>query len=112
MYKRRWHLRSLVARPSRSPLSPYTTLFRSEVAEPPRAEEAEEDPDFPETDRHRGHLVHVDRGIDLQVPVNPDAEQRSEEHTSELQSQSNLVCRLLRENKNMNTRAVTIDTAV
>src|SRR5688572_32984501 len=79
MYKRRWHLRSLVARPSRSPLSPYTTLFRSEVAEPPRAEEAEEDPDFPETDRHRGHLVHVDRGIDLQVPVNPDAEQRSEE---------------------------------
>src|SRR2546427_6536849 len=64
----------MIRRPPRSTLFPYTTLFRSAGQERP--------PDF------------APRGISLSVE-NP----RSEEHTSELQSQSNLVCRLLLEKK-------------
>src|SRR3989475_5568345 len=80
----------MIRRPPRSTLFPYTTLFRS-APEPPV--------------------------LDFRVPPRPDQIQygrdnvlkrlkiekgdvRSEEHTSELQSQSNLVCRLLLEKKN------------
>src|SRR2546430_4710063 len=42
-----------------------------------------------------------DQGLDIEQRVNPDLV-RSEEHTSELQSQSNLVCRLLLEKKKKN----------
>src|SRR5256886_8864245 len=69
----------MIRRPPRSTLFPYTTLFRS---------------------RHRA--------LDLAAPAlstrapsrRGDYVSRSEEHTSELQSQSNLVCRLLLEKKN------------
>src|SRR2546430_14240868 len=75
----------MIRRPPRSTLFPYTTLFRSPYdhhqadhgrldGEPPRAGLL--------VGRRRGGLRH-----------------RSEEHTSELQSQSNLVCRLLLEKK-------------
>src|SRR2546427_6947816 len=83
----------MIRRPPRSTLFPYTTLFRS-------------------TPLYQG--VVLLRGLTLGV-VGPallwsaaylaimgladDAEGRSEEHTSELQSQSNLVCRLLLEKK-------------
>src|SRR5579859_8224180 len=63
----------MIRRPPRSTLFPYTTLFRSPRREPDR--------------RHRLH-----DGSALYRA-------RSEEHTSELQSQSNLVCRLLLEKK-------------
>src|SRR2546427_4447426 len=66
----------MIRRPPRSTLFPYTTLFRSLdtiVAE-------------------HEQLVRL-------LQTLPDAEWRSEEHTSELQSQSNLVCRLLLEKK-------------
>src|SRR2546427_4421854 len=95
----------MIRRPPRSTLFPYTTLFRSRHgkagpppggapghAEPGRGHGADalQDP-RPGTarvplgvlDRHAGHGDHA----------------RSEEHTSELQSQSNLVCRLLLEKK-------------
>src|SRR2546430_13986975 len=68
----------MIRRPPRSTLFPYTTLFRSV-----------------------GRLTTVARTVSAQssrVP-HPSAT-RSEEHTSELQSQSNLVCRLLLEKKN------------
>src|SRR5688572_31826701 len=78
----------MIRRPPRSTLFPYTTLFRS-------ADEEQRDrlvgaDDVPRGVGHRlehplGRLRAVDR--------------RSEEHTSELQSQSNLVCRLLLEKK-------------
>src|SRR2546430_10608772 len=84
----------MIRRPPRSTLFPYTTLFRS--------------------DRSRLQLFHLgqDRlaggGEFVRVHDRADAEEagitgasaRSEEHTSELQSQSNLVCRLLLEKKN------------
>src|SRR2546430_7013599 len=69
----------MIRRPPRSTLFPYTTLFRSQAAE----------------EQHLGDQKnpHAQRGGFL----------RSEEHTSELQSQSNLVCRLLLEKKKKNT---------
>src|SRR2546427_5583506 len=78
----------MIRRPPRSTLFPYTTLFRSETAlcRPARR------------GRHRmaeWHSLQCDRGDEAQGPEL----QRSEEHTSELQSQSNLVCRLLLEKK-------------
>src|SRR2546430_9692116 len=63
----------MIRRPPRSTLFPYTTLFRSS----------------PWTRRHEDTSAHQRRGQNS----------RSEEHTSELQSQSNLVCRLLLEKK-------------
>src|SRR5256886_12319996 len=70
----------MIRRPPRSTLFPYTTLFRSRARSGERA-------------RHGGP---GDAGAG---GAGPAAAQRSEEHTSELQSQSNLVCRLLLEKK-------------
>src|SRR2546430_13324775 len=82
----------MIRRPPRSTLFPYTTLFRSGAS-------------------RRGHrmrrreLVTYAGAAVLAGPLAGRAQQkavpvRSEEHTSELQSQSNLVCRLLLEKKN------------
>src|SRR2546430_11515202 len=76
----------MIRRPPRSTLFPYTTLFRS------------------------GRSLSLDRQIkrtaldysllsQFTAFIAVDATRRSEEHTSELQSQSNLVCRLLLEKK-------------
>src|SRR5690348_18206563 len=75
-------------RPTRSTLFPYTTLFRSPVGRQPH------DPVRPEVEPEEAEVaVHgVARGV--------EAEGRSEEHTSELQSPVHLVCRLLLEKKN------------
>src|SRR5438093_7542411 len=69
----------MIRRPPRSTLFPYTTLFRSDRGLPNRRS--------PRRRRRRGGLL-------------AHAEGRSEEHTSELQSLTNLVCRLLLEKKN------------
>src|SRR2546430_12610120 len=71
----------MIRRPPRSTLFPYTTLFRSEKR------------DLKPTIDLRAVL----KGL-LRDHLRVD-ERRSEEHTSELQSQSNLVCRLLLEKK-------------
>src|SRR2546427_5858480 len=58
---------------------------------------------------HRDELfaVHLeDRGGRIHAGAAIELPQRSEEHTSELQSQSNLVCRLLLEKKKMNTASI------
>src|SRR2546430_12875018 len=68
----------MIRRPPRSTLFPYTTLFRSRAC----------------AQAWSGRAGYADRFLQ------PDARpHRSEEHTSELQSQSNLVCRLLLEKK-------------
>src|SRR2546430_12516885 len=81
----------MIRRPPRSTLFPYTTLFRSCEGACRRRRERDDGLD---ARRHRGEP----RGV---VPARGAALQgdRSEEHTSELQSQSNLVCRLLLEKK-------------
>src|SRR2546430_8645906 len=73
----------MIRRPPRSPLFPYTTLFRSEKAVQLRPRMA----GTGETTAAKTSGLHAE--------IAP----RSEEHTSELQSQSNLVCRLLLEKK-------------
>src|SRR5256886_12209892 len=91
----------MIRRPPRSTLFPYTTLFRSgglrvEPHHPragvlgPEALPQVARPDAP----RRAQLGDLFEEIVVDVP-----EERSEEHTSELQSQSNLVCRLLLEKK-------------
>src|SRR5688572_31051509 len=90
----------MMRRPPRSTLFPYTTLFRSShhegrIVRPRRLpRSAGDDAGRPHVEGERAARVHVQRG-DRQRRV----ARRSEEHTSELQSQSNLVCRLLLEKK-------------
>src|SRR6266446_10984861 len=75
----------MIRRPPTSTLFPYTTLFRSAL------------PDDTAPTRHR-------------EGVRPEtAESRSEEHTSELQSPCNLVCRLLLEKKKICTSQSSLD---
>src|SRR2546427_6825744 len=82
----------MIRRPPRSPLFPYTTLFRSIV--PGLYEPAW--PVFIVEDHpvDLAFIVAIDAQVDW-VVLNDEDRPRSEEHTSELQSQSNLVCRLL-----------------
>src|SRR2546430_8457784 len=80
----------MIRRPPRSTLFPYTTLFRS--MRPRWTAE------FCESSTGAGGVGWT---IFPGSPVRDELEvERSEEHTSELQSQSNLVCRLLLEKKN------------
>src|SRR5262249_62012246 len=79
---------SMLRRPPRSTLFPYTTLFRSA------------DPDSPLLDVLRAGLGLAGRGSGVAWGC-----ARSEEHTSELQSLTNLVCRLLLEKKKNKTYA-------
>src|SRR2546430_6736365 len=86
----------MIRRPPRSTLFPYTTLFRSVQVGP----EAAALDVLLEVAVRRGDDAHVHR--DRLRPADGDRLallERSEEHTSELQSQSNLVCRLLLEKK-------------
>src|SRR5688572_33110166 len=80
----------MIRRPPRSTLFPYTTLFRS----PERI--AEHESSFDQPARHDAAALEHELALGLQQQ---GADLRSEEHTSELQSQSNLVCRLLLEKK-------------
>src|SRR3712207_6891724 len=81
----------MIRRPPRSTLFPYTTLFRSQVV----AVEVE-----PRGVRVRPPAEHRRPPIRSQHPeVAHERLQRSEEHTSELQSRQYLVCRLLLEKK-------------
>src|SRR2546430_3747133 len=75
----------MIRRPPRSTLFPYTTLFRSAPWIRPRVSTANCNNSCPPRSSRRNG--------------------RSEEHTSELQSQSNLVCRLLLEKKKNNNNA-------
>src|SRR5438093_2775707 len=92
----------MLRRPPRSTLFPYTTLFRSRDPEP-TADLGRRDGSMP-----------LERLEDLALEVAPPivhaarprhgaGAERSEEHTSELQSLTNLVCRLLLEKKKKNT---------
>src|SRR2546427_884522 len=102
----------MIRRPPRSPLFPYTTLSRSH---PLRLAPGQRP--GPAHCAVRAHLPDLGRraGADPQVirrqrqavqPAVAQAVTRSEEHTSELQSQSNLVCRLLLEKKKNNENTI------
>src|SRR5256885_9596003 len=78
----------MIRRPPRSTLFPYTTLFRSVL--------------LPRNWAH-SRLLHRLLAFSMNRFVSPE---RSEEHTSELQSPCNLVCRLLLEKKKTSTNSL------
>src|SRR2546430_8565906 len=91
----------MIRRPPRSTLFPYTTLFRSALGLGPGHVGVDEGGSAVGVAKLAGDERDLggDRGH-LGIPAGPaHHRRRSEEHTSELQSQSNLVCRLLLEKK-------------
>src|SRR2546430_12194390 len=91
----------MIRRPPRSTLFPYTTLFRSRLFGPgPHNVYEFDDDELRSIDRAGQDAVRAAFTFHG-VRMYKDAA-RSEEHTSELQSQSNLVCRLLLEKKKNN----------
>src|SRR3712207_8861803 len=101
----------MIRRPPRSTLFPYTTLFRSPGQDAPDLARAEREARLAARLDH-AHVVAVfdllsDRGEQWLVMEHVDGRnlaQRSEEHTSELQSRQYLVCRLLLEKKKIRTQ--------
>src|SRR5205814_4809346 len=94
--------------PPRSPLFPYTTLFRSELGGHRRRREAAVAHDLGGhtlTDLGLGPAIAPETPVRVRVHVDEATAARSEEHTSELQSLRHLVCRLLLEKKNEKPRA-------
>src|SRR5438034_4540170 len=83
----------MLRRPPRSTLFPYTTLFRSDVLA------------VADLAIDHGHMIHGVERRDVGIAVQRESYgRRSEEHTSELQSHSDLVCRLLLEKKKKKTK--------
>src|SRR2546430_3981751 len=100
----------MIRRPPRSTLFPYTTLFRSRAptkrrsarnASPYKRATIRRSARYPVTsDRYSSSPPTI---APSRLAPNATFDDRSEEHTSELQSQSNLVCRLLLEKKKNDT---------
>src|SRR5260370_25000793 len=82
----------MIRRPPRSTLFPYTTLFRSELLRRHVLERPEDRP-----------------FLGQRLVLGRSRSERSEEHTSELQSHLNLVCRLLLEKKKKKLATVIVD---
>src|SRR2546430_12336063 len=94
----------MIRRPPRSTLFPYTTLFRSGRLCVTSAATVEVERRAEAVIRIEDHRAALNRGDLLKlIAARVEERERSEEHTSELQSQSNLVCRLLLEKKKWNT---------
>src|SRR2546430_13001488 len=90
----------MIRRPPRSTLFPYTTLFRSQIG---RRVPSTGLPGWPRSSITRTSDSLAPMSQALHCPGTTATNSRSEEHTSELQSQSNLVCRLLLEKKKNKT---------
>src|SRR2546422_8292993 len=99
----------MIRRPPRSTLFPYTTLFRSILICTEEARELIKDasrtadlPEYVREARDEYGMQTFDQHLMELV-----ADERSEEHTSELQSRLHLVCRLLLEKKNKKSAPIT-----
>src|SRR2546430_9991743 len=109
----------MIRRPPRSTLFPYTTLFRSEVLficatdeHGTPAELAAHEAGLP-IDEYCAQMHVLQRDLGNRFGLSFDHfGRRSEEHTSELQSQSNLVCRLLLEKKKTHRMSDRLSLAV
>src|SRR3989454_2958284 len=89
----------MIRRPPRSTLFPYTTLFRSHEFKPV----AREDPHVLNAGFGRAQVIQM-QNLHRRKCKCAIQKYRSEEHTSELQSPCNLVCRLLLEKKKKKTK--------
>src|SRR2546426_6810858 len=92
----------MIRRPPRSTLFPYTTLFRSLKSQIQTLEARMAAPDFWGDRRAAQSTIRKKNLLERELKSWGDME-RSEEHTSELQSPCNLVCRLLLEKKKIHT---------
>src|SRR2546427_9021337 len=89
----------MIRRPPRSTLFPYTTLFRSAEIPALKRRLIQEGVDVIDVGAGDADLAPPRAAVEALARAARDPAMRSEEHTSELQSQSNLVCRLLLEKK-------------
>src|SRR3989454_6884082 len=102
----------MIRRPPRSTLFPYTTLFRSPTSNAAWGRRHQREPECrlrasppPPVDRP-GVVITVQATFGSSCHRDRSVTSRSEEHTSELQSPCNLVCRLLLEKKKKHTNEV------
>src|SRR3989441_9564740 len=110
----------MIRRPPRSTLFPYTTLFRSRAERHARVAATDPDRDVPRAgrgpaDARPGRLGARGCGPAARGGATGNGAERSEEHTSELQSLAYLVCRLLLEKKKKHTeekRAVQLSNSL
>src|SRR2546430_10932990 len=97
----------MIRRPPRSTLFPYTTLFRSKsarIGEPDQAQKLMMELNLEQAATDARGAAQYLAGHPKTGSLKVGVPGRSEEHTSELQSQSNLVCRLLLEKKKKDLR--------
>src|SRR5437667_6097475 len=96
----------MIRRPPRSTLFPYTTLFRSRPQTTPiHGRGASNNP------TNRFETIHLERDEEWDPSRDLVQDGRSEEHTSELQSHHDLVCRLLLEKKKKKQKTTRKDRA-
>src|SRR5687767_15346265 len=98
-------LSSMIRRPPRSTLFPYTTLFRSPASINPTAASRRRGRQFRRRGRSLNQILAPALAQSSRNFLRPMSVSRSEEHTSELQSLAYLVCRLLLEKKKEHTVA-------
>src|SRR2546426_3480117 len=99
----------MIRRPPRSTLFPYTTLFRSQPLWTRPQQRVRDHTRHAETGRAPGRRVRPPVGTEQPERRQPQLV-RSEEHTSELQSPCNLVCRLLLEKKKKRQMRISVTT--
>src|SRR5438132_3328461 len=98
----------MIRRPPRSTLFPYTTLFRSKISSPKSREILSQKMSADDAIFSDSRNLRILR---LRQPWREPTHSRSEEHTSELQSHSDLVCRLLLEKKKKKNKPNNISIA-
>src|SRR5260370_20405545 len=96
----------MIRRPPRSTLFPYTTLFRSRCMRLSQPDLSFQLYSWHSTVWRTSRVLHTFSFQNSYLPSVPVDKNRSEEHTSELQSHLNLVCRLLLEKKKNKKRAL------
>src|SRR2546430_10995978 len=89
----------MIRRPPRSTLFPYTTLFRSSTPSKKQNQFSRQVNSNTPPSTLNWPLISIKPNLQIETIYQDHIVRRSEEHTSELQSQSNLVCRLLLEKK-------------
>src|SRR5438093_5139330 len=100
----------MIRRPPTPTLFPYTTLFLSSRAKSTATHEKKADRCPTNARQHGANCSRLRNRCCSSIPTSKRSGCRSEEHTSELQSLTNLVCRLLLEKKKKTTECqLTID---
>src|SRR2546421_9683320 len=100
----------MIRRPPRSTLFPYTTLFRSIATSRTERVVSVGNRQLDVFDSNFEHIARLSAFDEDRPGENVTARSRSEEHTSELQSRSDLVCRLLLEKKKVDLKRTRVNS--